>query len=82
MNKAVSLINEPKTSAADKRKLTELLAERRSEIALRLLLKQFRTEKNSSRRIEIMTALQRFESDQIGQALLARWEVMNNRDCS
>ena len=80
MNKAVSLMNDPKTSAADKRELTELLAERRSEIALRLLLKQFRTEKNSSRRIEIMTALQRFESDQIGQALLARWEVMNNRE--
>ena len=80
MNKAVSLMNDPKTSAADKHKITQLLAERRSEIALRLLLQQFRTEKSSSRRIEIMTALQRFESDQIGQSLISRWETMNTRE--
>ena len=80
MNKAVSLMNDPKTSAADKRELTQLLAERRSEIALRLLLQQFRTEKSSARRIEIMTALQRFESDQIGQSLISRWETMNTRE--
>jgi putative heme-binding domain-containing protein len=80
MNKAVSLMNDPKTSAADKRELTQLLAERRSEIALRLLLQQFRTEKSSTRRIEIMTALQRFESDQIGQSLISRWETMNTRE--
>ena len=36
MDKAVTLINDPKTSAADKRELTQLLAERRSEVAQRV----------------------------------------------
>ena len=80
MDKAVTLINDPKTSAADKRELTQLLAERRSEVAQRLLLQQFSAEKSSSRRIEIMTALQRFESDQIAPALLDRWETMSSRE--
>ena len=80
MDKAVALINDPKTSAADKRELTQLLAERRSEAAQRLLLQQFSAEKSTSRRIEIMTALQRFESDQIAPALLDRWEIMSSRE--
>ena len=79
MDKAVTLIKDPKTSAANKRELTQLLAERRSEVAQRLLLQQFSAEKSSSRRIEIMTALQRFESDQIAPALLDRWDTMSSR---
>ena len=52
MDKAVTLINDPKTSAADKRELTQLLAERRSEVAQRLLLQQFSAEKSGSRQLK------------------------------
>lgn len=79
-DKTVALINDPKTSAADKRELTELLAERRSVVALQLLLNQFQTEQNSSRRLELMNALQRFESAEIAKAILKRWANLSGRE--
>ena len=51
MDKAVALIGDPKTSAADKRELTQLLAERRGEAAQRCY-RQFSAEKSSSRRLK------------------------------
>jgi len=76
MDEAIALVKNPKTSTRVRRELTHLLSERRSANALELLLDQFKTEKNSSRRIELMTALQRFENNSVGTALLARYKGM------
>jgi putative heme-binding domain-containing protein len=80
MDEAIALVKNPKTSASKRRALTKLLSERRSGNALELLLGQFKTEKNSSRRIELMTALQRFENNSVGTALLARYKGMPQRE--
>ncbi|MBC8326939.1 MAG: c-type cytochrome [Verrucomicrobia subdivision 3 bacterium] len=80
MGEAIALVKNPKTSASERRALTKLLSERRSDSALDLLLSQFKTEKTSSRRIELMTALQRFEHDSVGTVLLARYAEMPQRE--
>ncbi len=80
MNEAIALVKNPKTSASDRRALTQLLSERRSANALKLLIGQFETEKDSKRRIELMTALQRFNSNSVGTALLARYAGMPQRE--
>jgi putative heme-binding domain-containing protein len=80
MDEAIALVKNPKTSASERRALTKLLSERRSANALKLLLGQFKAEKNSSRRIELMTALQRFDSNSVGAALLARYAGMPQRE--
>ncbi len=80
MDEAIALVKNPKTSATERRALTKLLSERRSDHALDLLLAQFKTEKNSGRRIELMTALQRFENDSVGTALLTRYAESPQRE--
>ena len=80
MDVAIALVKHPKTSASDRRALTQLLSELRSANALKLLLGQFEAEKNSKRRIELMTALQRFNSNSVGTALLARYAGMPQRE--
>ncbi|MGY8650107.1 MAG: c-type cytochrome, partial [Verrucomicrobiia bacterium] len=80
MDEAIALVENPKTSASERRALTKLLSERRSGDALKLLLGQFKAEKNSSRRIELMTALQRFDSNSVGTTLLARYAGMPQRE--
>jgi putative membrane-bound dehydrogenase-like protein len=80
MDEAIALVENPKTSASERRALTKLLSERRSGDALKLLLGQFKAEKNSSRRIELLTALQRFDSNSVGTTLLARYAGMPQRE--
>jgi len=80
MDEAIALVKNPKTSTSERRALTQLLSERRSTNALKLLLGQFKAEKNSNRRIELMTALQRFDSNSVGTALLARYAGMPQRE--
>ena len=80
MDEAIALVKNPKTSASERRALTKLLSERRSTDALKLLLGQFKAEKNSSRRIELLTALQRFDSNSVGTTLLARYAGMPQRE--
>ncbi|MBT5322670.1 MAG: c-type cytochrome, partial [Verrucomicrobiales bacterium] len=80
MDEAIALVKHPKTSASDRRALTQLLSERRSANALKLLIGQFETEKDSKRRIELMTALQRFNSNSVGMALLVRYAGMPQRE--
>ena len=80
MDKAVTSINDPKTSAADKRELTHH-AERRSEVA-QFCYCNNSVPRNSSRRIEIMTALQRFESDQTALLDWGNHEQSRTRDGS
>jgi len=80
MAEAIALVKNPKTSASDRRALTKLLSERRSTNALELLLDEFKSATNSGRRIELMTAMQRFEDASVGTALLARYAEMPQRE--
>ncbi|HCU86112.1 MAG TPA: dehydrogenase [Verrucomicrobiales bacterium] len=80
MAEAMELVKNPKTSANDRRALTKLLSERRSADALKLLLAEFQFSKSSSRRIELMTAMQRFEDAAVGTSLLARYAEMPQRE--
>jgi putative membrane-bound dehydrogenase-like protein len=80
MAEAIGLVKNPKTTADERRALTKLLSERRSTDALELLLGQFEEEKNSGRRIELMTALQRFKNNSVGTAMLARYAGMPQRE--
>ena len=80
MAEAMELVKNPKTPANDRRALTKLLSERRSADALKLLLAEFRASNNSSRRIELMTAMQRFEDAAVGTSLLARYAEMPQRE--
>ena len=80
MSEAIKSLNNPKTSANDRRELTKLLSERRSEPVRHVLISQFTTEKNSARRIELMTALQRYEHEDVGTVLINRWKEMNGRE--
>ena len=80
MEKAIEMVNNPKTSASEKRALTILLSERRSENALKLVLKQFKEEKPGNRRIELMNALQRFENASVGTTFITKWEGMSQSE--
>jgi putative membrane-bound dehydrogenase-like protein len=80
MKEAVARVKDPKTSANERRELTQLLSERRGADALELLLGQFENEKSGSRRIEVMNALQRYEDNAVAEALLKRFATMNQRE--
>jgi len=80
MSEAVKSLDNPKTSISNRRELTKLLSERRSEPIRKLLLRQFSEEKNTSRRIELMTALQRYEHKDIAKALIKVWGEMEDRE--
>jgi putative heme-binding domain-containing protein len=80
MKEAVARVKDPKTSANERRELTQLLSERRGADALELLLGQFGNEKSGSRRIEVMNALQRYEDDAVAKAVLKRYATMNQRE--
>jgi putative heme-binding domain-containing protein len=80
MKEAVARVKNPKTSANERRELTQLLSERRGADALELLLGQFENEKSGGRRIEVMNALQRYEDDSVAKVLLKRYATMNQRE--
>jgi putative heme-binding domain-containing protein len=80
MKEAVARVKNPKTSANERRELTQLLSERRGTDALNLLVGQFENETSGSRRIEVMNALQRYEDDTVAKALLKHYPTMNQRE--
>jgi len=80
MKEAVARVKNPKTSANERRELTQLLSERRGTDALNLLVGQFENETSGSRRIEVMNALQRYEDDTVAKALLKHYPTMNERE--
>ncbi len=80
MQEAIARAKNPKTSTTERRELTQLLSERRGAGALKLLLDQFENEKSGSRRIEVMSALQRYENDSVAKTLLEHYSTMNSRE--
>jgi len=80
MKEAVARVKNPKTSANERRELTQLLSERRGTDALNLLVGQFENATSGSRRIEVMNALQRYEDDTVAKALLKHYPTMNERE--
>lgn len=74
---AISQVADAKTPAADRKKLMDLLAERRVESAVPVFLELLRKEKADSARINLLNALQRFEDGKIAQTVLELYPAMS-----
>ncbi len=67
---AVQALAETKTSVGERRKLLELLAERRVEAAVPVITALLKKEKADSARLDLLNALQRFSTPEIAQTML------------
>jgi putative heme-binding domain-containing protein len=67
---AVTALANPKTSSADRKRLLELLSERRIEAAVPVITELLKKEKTDNARLDLLTALARFNSPAVGQTLL------------
>ncbi len=67
---AVELLADPKTSAAERKKLLELLAERRVEAAVPVITAQLKKEKSDTAKLDLLTALARFNAPEVGQTII------------
>ncbi len=67
---AVQALADPQTSAAERKTLLELLAERRIEAALPIITTLLKKEKADAARLDLLNALSRFNTPEIGQTML------------
>ncbi len=67
---AVATLGDPKTSSVDRKRLLELLSERRIEAAVPVITGMLRKEKSDSTKLDLLSALSRFNSPEVGQTIL------------
>ena len=67
---AVQALADPKTTAAERKSLLELLSERRIEAAVPIITALLKKEKSDPARIDLINALSRFSAPGIGQTIL------------
>ena len=67
---AVQALTDPKTSAAERKTLLVLLAERRIEAAVPIITTLLKKEKADAARLDLLNALARFNTPEIGQTML------------
>ncbi len=70
LNAAMERVRDTKTKGAERTGLIELLAERREEKAVPVLLGMLRTEKADAMQLALANALQRFSSDDVARTFL------------
>jgi hypothetical protein len=67
---AVQALVDPKTSAAARKSLLELLAERRIAAAVPVIMARLRDERSDSAKLDLLGALSRFNAPEAGQTIL------------
>jgi len=67
---AVKMLADAKTSSADRKRLLELLSERRIDAAVPVITAQLKAEKADSARLDLLNALARFNTPEVGQTIL------------
>jgi putative membrane-bound dehydrogenase-like protein len=67
---AVKMLGDSKTTGADRKRLLELLSERRVEAAAPVITALLRREKSDSAKLDLLSALARFNSPEVGQTIL------------
>ncbi len=67
---AVELLADPKTPAAARKSLLELVAERRIDAAVPIITAQLKAAKADDARLDLLNALSRFNTPEIGQTIL------------
>jgi putative membrane-bound dehydrogenase-like protein len=67
---AVRMLADTKTSATDRKRLLELLSERRVEAAVPVITAMLKQEKSDSTRLDLLNALARFHAPEVGQTIL------------
>ncbi|MEQ1862748.1 MAG: c-type cytochrome [Chthoniobacteraceae bacterium] len=67
---AVELLADPKTPAAARKSLLELLSERRIDAAAPIITAQLKATKADAERLDLLNALSRFNTPEIGQTIL------------
>jgi len=67
---AVEILAQPKISAAERRSLLELLAERRVEAAVPVITQLLKAEKSDNAKLDLLNALARFNAPEVGQTII------------
>jgi putative heme-binding domain-containing protein len=67
---AVATLADPKTSAPERKRLLELVAERRIDAAVPIITALLQKEKADAARLDLLNALSRFNSPEVGQTIL------------
>jgi putative membrane-bound dehydrogenase-like protein len=67
---AVKMLSDAKTSSADRKRLLELLSERRVEAAVPVITEMLKKEKADTARLDLLNALARFNAPEVGQTIL------------
>ena len=76
LQSALDRVADAKTTPNDRRELIRLLSERREAGAVPVFLRQFREEKTDVARNDLITALQRFDGEEIGRTILEQYSAM------
>jgi putative heme-binding domain-containing protein len=67
---AVKALGDPKTTAAERKTLLELLAERRIDAAVPVITALLKKEKTDAAKLDLLNALSRFNTPEVGQTVL------------